>query len=94
MTTKCSWVGGRFTAQDAAALGVVASEVTHALRRSQAATFDQVPAPAGALTGAAVLMLAPDLTVRQTTRETGRLPVRALLRTEAVRVGQGRHPAR
>jgi DNA-binding CsgD family transcriptional regulator len=62
--------GAPFTRADADFLATIAPAVTTALRRGQSATF--AARPAGAVRrDALVLLLAPDLTIRAQTRQTG-----------------------
>lgn len=72
-----------FTDADSAFLTAVAAPVTEALRRCQARTFDDVPAPPER-TGPVVLMLSPELEVRAQTPETDRY-LRTLVPPDAER---------
>ncbi len=63
--------GRPFTEADADFLAGIAAPVTEALRRCQAATFAEVPAPPER-TGPVVLMLSSELEVRAQTPETDR----------------------
>jgi DNA-binding NarL/FixJ family response regulator len=72
---------GTYDARELADLQTLLAPVTQALRRCQAATFAEPAATWPAAPGPAVLLLSPELDVRQQTGETGAY-LRQLLPTE------------
>lgn len=76
-------IGARFTAEEISLLGLLTDPVTTALRRHRSLMFGPV-AGAHRTSGHAVLLLAPDLTVRTQTAEA-EAGLRALLPTADIR---------